>query len=281
LKNFLKNNGLWVLFAAAVISVVLALMSLFSNTSSPMTNLVNTIASPFRTAYTAVAEWFIDKQNYYRDNTAMEEEIAQLRREIAQMEADVRQGRKHSEENQRLRELLGLQEKRPDLTSDIVLADVTEHAVTNWAATLTISQGTADGLEVGDCVIDETGAIVGTISEAGLNWATIMTLVDTETSLGAQVFRTGDLGVAQGNFSLMGENRLRLDYLPADCDLLGGDLVVTSGLGGFYPAGLVIGSVEELQMDDSGASSYAILAPAVEFSELQQVVVLRSFDGSN
>ena len=54
-----------------------------------------------------------------------------------------------------------------------------------------------------------------------------------------------------------------------------------TGLGGFYPAGLVIGSVEELQMDDSGASSYAILAPAVEFSELQQVVVLRSFDGSN
>lgn len=281
MKNFLKNNGLWVLFAAAVISVALALVSVFSNTSSPMTNLVNTIASPFRTAYTAVAEWFIDKQNYYRDNTAMEEEIAQLRREIAQMEADVRQGRKHSEENQRLRELLGLQEKRPDLTSDIVLADVTEHAVTNWAATLTISQGTADGLEVGDCVIDETGAIVGTISEVGLNWATIMTLVDTETSLGAQVFRTGDLGVAQGNFSLMGENRLRLDYLPADCDLLGGDLVVTSGLGGFYPAGLVIGSVEELQMDDSGASSYAILAPAVEFSELQQVVVLRSFDSSN
>ena len=281
MKNFLKNNGLWVLFAAAVISVALALVSVFSNTSSPMTNLVNTIASPFRTAYTAVAEWFIDKQNYYRDNTAMEEEIAQLRREIAQMEADVRQGRKHSEENQRLRELLGLQEKRPDLTSDIVLADVTEHAVTNWAATLTISQGTADGLEVGDCVIDETGAIVGTISEVGLNWATIMTLVGRESGLGALVVRTGDLGVAQGNFSLMGENRLRLDYLPADCDLLGGDLVVTSGLGGFYPAGLVIGSVEELQMDDSGASSYAILAPAVEFSELQQVVVLRSFDGSN
>ncbi len=281
MKNFLKNNGLWVLFAAAVISVALALVSVFSNTSSPMTNLVNTIASPFRTAYTAVAEWFIDKQNYYRDNTAMEEEIAQLRREIAQMEAEVRQGREHSEENQRLKELLGLQEKRPDLTSDIVLADVTEHAVTNWAATLTISQGTADGLEVGDCVMDETGAIVGTISQVGLNWATIVTLVDTETSLGAQVFRTGDLGVAQGNFSLMGENRLRLDYLPADCDLLGGDLVVTSGLGGFYPAGLVIGSVEELQMDDSGASAYAILAPAVDFSELQQVVVLRSFDGSN
>ena len=234
MKNFLKNNGLWVLFAAAVIAVALALMSVFSNTSSPLTNLANTIASPFRSAYTAVAEWFNDKQKYYQDYTGLEEENARLRQQIASMEAEIRQARDDSAENERLKELLGLQEERPDLTEDIVLATITEHAVTNWAATLTISRGTNDGLEVGDCVIDETGALVGTISAVGTNWATILTLVDTDTSLGAQVFRTGDLGVAQGDFSLMGENRLRLDYLPADCDLLGGDLVVTSGLGGFF-----------------------------------------------
>lgn len=281
MKDFLKNNGLWVLFAAAVIAVALALMSVFSNTSSPLTNLVNTIASPFRSAYTAVADWFNDKQKYYEDYTALEEENEELKKQIASMEAEIRQAREDSAENERLEQLLGLQEERPDLTEDIVLANVTEHAVTNWAATLTISRGTNDGVEVGDCVMDETGAMVGTISAVGTNWATVMTLVDTDTSLGAQVFRTGDLGVAQGNFSLMSENRLRLDYLPADCDLLGGDLVVTSGLGGFYPAGLVIGSVEELQKDDSGASSYAILVPTVDFSALQQVVVLRSFDGSH
>lgn len=281
MKDFLKNNGLWVLFAAAVIAVALAVMSVLSNTSSPLTNLANTIASPFRSAYTAVADWFQDKQKYYQDYTALEEENAELKKQIASMEAEIRQAREDSAENERLEQLLGLQEERPDLTEDIVLADVTEHAVTNWAATLTISRGTNDGIEVGDCVMDETGAMVGTISKVGTNWATIQTLVDTDTSLGAQVFRTGDLGIAQGNFSLMEENRLRLDYLPADCDLLGGDLVLTSGLGGFYPAGLVIGSVEEMQKDDSGAASYAVLVPAVDFSELQQVVVIRSFDGSN
>lgn len=281
MKNFLKNNGLWVLFAAAVIAVALALMSVFSNTSSPLVNLANTIASPFRSAYTAVAEWFNDKQKYYQDYTALEEENAELKRQIAQMEADIRQAQLDSAENARLESLLGLQEERPDLTEDIVLATVTEHAVTNWSATLTVSRGTNDGLEVGDCVMDEQGNLVGTVSDVGTNWATILTLVDTETSIGAQVFRTGDLGVAQGNFSLMGENRLRLDYLPAECDLLSGDLVVTSGLGGYYPAGLAIGSVEEVQLDDSGASSYAVLIPTVEFSELQQVVVIRSYDGSN
>ena len=280
MKNFLKNNGLWVLFAAAVIAVALALMSVFSNTSSPLVNLANTIASPFRSAYTAVAEWFNDKQKYYQDYTALEEENAELKRQIAQMEADIRQAQLDSAENARLESLLGLQEERPDLTEDIVLATVTEHAVTNWSATLTVSRGTNDGLEVGDCVMDEQGNLVGTVSDVGTNWATILTLVDTETSIGAQVFRTGDLGVAQGNFSLMGENRLRLDYLPAGCELLGGDLVVTSGLGGFYPAGLVIGSVEEVQLDDSGAASYAVLVPAVDFDALQQVVILRSYDGS-
>ena len=278
MKHFLKQHGLWVLFAAAVIAVVLALMSVFSYTSSPLANVANVIASPFRSAYTGIADWFNDKQNYYRNITALEEENAALKKQLAEMEAAIRQAEKDSAENERLKQLLGLQAQRPDLTSDLQAAMITEHTVTNWTSSLTIDKGTNLGLEVNDCVISETGALVGLISEVGTNWATILTLVDTDTSLGAQVFRTGDLGLAQGNFSLMGEKRLRLEYLPADCSLLGGDLVVTSGLGGFYPAGLVIGSVAEVQVDDSGATSYAVLAPAVDFDELTEVFVIRSFD---
>ena len=277
MKNIIKDNGLWVLFAAAVISVALALLSFFSNTSSPLTNLINTVSSPFRSAYTAVATWVNDKQNYSRDTTDLLEENASLKQQIAEMEAEIRQARADSAENQRLKDLLGLQKERPNLLEDIVLCTVTEHSATNWEATLTIDRGTNDGIEAGDCVIDETGAVVGSIREVGTNWSTVLTLVDTDTSLGAQVFRTGDLGLAQGSFSLMGDDRLRLDYLPADCVLLGGDLVVTSGLGGHYPADLVIGSVEEMQMDESGAASYAILIPAAAFDSLQQVVVIRSF----
>lgn len=278
MRQFLQKHGLWVLFAAAVIAVGLALMSVFSNTSSPLANVANVIASPFRSAYTSVAEWFNDKQNYYQDNTALKEENAALKKQLAEMEAAIRQAEKDSAENERLKQLLGLKAQRPDLTSDLQAAMITEHTVTNWTSSLTIDKGTRHGLEVNDCVISETGALVGLISEVGTNWATVLTLVDTDTSLGAQVFRTNDLGLAQGNFSLMGEKRLRLEYLPADCSLLGGDLVVTSGLGGFYPAGLVIGSVAEVQQDDSGATSYAILTPAVDFDALSEVFVIRSFD---
>ena len=276
MKNFLKEHGLWILFTAAVISVMLAVMSTFTTTSPFLVNVANTVTSPFRTAYTTVVNWFNEKQNYYRDITLLEAENAELRQRLAQLESEIRQARDDSEENKLLRDLLNLREKRKDFVFES--ADITEHSVTNWSSTLTLNKGTLHGVEVNDCVIDATGALVGTIQQVGLNWATVLTLVDSDTSMGAQVFRTKDLGLAQGNFSLMGENLLRLDYLPAECELLGGDLVETSGLGGYYPSGLIIGTIERVQRDDSGSASYAILTPSVELSDLTEVFVIKEFD---
>ncbi len=278
MKKFWKEHGLWVLFAMAVISVALALLSVFSTTSSPLVNLANTVASPFRSAATAVADWFNDKQKHYADYTALEEENAALRRQIAEMEATVRQAEANNAENARLRELLNLREQRRDLTGDLEAAFITEHTVTNWTSSLTLNKGQIHGVEVHDTVITETGALVGLVSKVYSNSCTVLTIVDTDTSLGAQVFRTKDLGLAEGNFALMDEGRLRLDYLPAGCQLLGGDLVVTSGLGGYYPAGLVIGTVESIQKDDAGAASYAVLTPQADPDSLTEVFIIKSFD---
>ena len=277
LKNFLKQHGLWVLFAAAVLSVSLAVMSVLSANASPLVNLTGVLVSPFRAGYTAVATWFNDLQNYYKDTTDLQAENAALRQQIAKMEETIRQAEADVEENKKFRELMNLTKQRRDLT-DFEACMVTEHAVSNWTSSLTLNKGTSLGIEAGDCVIDECGNLVGVISQAGTNWSTVLTLVDTDTSLGAQVFRTKDLGVAQGDFSMMRKNRLRLDYLPADSALLAGDIVVTSGLSGHYPSGLVIGSVEEVRLDDSGAASYAILDPAADFDALTEVFVIKSFE---
>ena len=146
MKNFLKEHGLWVLFAAAVIAVALAVMSVLSYTSSPLVNAANTIAAPFRAAYTAVATWFNDKQNYYKDTTALESENAALRRQLAEMEDAVRQAEADSAENARLRELLNLREQRRDITGDLEAALITEHTVTNWTSALTLNKGSQHGV---------------------------------------------------------------------------------------------------------------------------------------
>ena len=278
MKNFIKNHGLWVLVAAAVIAAALALMSWFgSSSSSPLVNVTRTVTAPFRAAGTAVATWFNDWQNHYQDVTALEAENAELRKKVAEMEAAVRQAEADSAENAKLRKLLNLRQQRRDLT-DFEAALVTEHAVTNWASTLTVDKGTSHGVEVNDCVINETGSLVGIVSDVGFNWATIRTLEDTDTSLGAQVFRTKDLGVAEGNFALMEEGLITLKYLPAECQLLSGDLVVTSGLGGYYPPGLVIGSVDEVRPNDAGAEAYAIVKPDADPDDLTEVFIIKSFD---
>ena len=91
MRNFLKQNGIWVLFAGAVIAAALALMSFFSASSSPLANVTGVLAAPFRAVYTSVATWFNDKQAYYKNVTALEEENAALKKAIAEMEETVRQ----------------------------------------------------------------------------------------------------------------------------------------------------------------------------------------------
>ncbi|MBR3640681.1 MAG: rod shape-determining protein MreC [Oscillibacter sp.] len=276
MRDFFEKNGLWILFAGAVIAAALALLSFFGGVS-PLVNLMNTVASPFRAAYSSVAERLEARRNHYEDVTALKEENEALKRQLAQMEETVRRAEADSEENAFLRALLGLREQRRDLT-DFETATVTEHSVTNWTASLTLNKGTLHGVETGDCVIDGNGALVGQISEAGLNWSTVLTLADTDTSIGARVFRSKDLAIASGDFSLMNEGLLRLDHLPAAAQLIVGDLVVTSGLGGFLPSDLVIGTVESVQADDSDTASYGVIRPAADFGALTEVCVIKSFE---
>ena len=276
MKDFLKRNGLWVLFAVAVIAVSLAVMSFFTTTSSPLANAAQVITSPFRTAFTAVADWFNDKQAYYADYKALEEENQELKDQIAKMERSVRQAEADSAENERLRELLNLrpQEEKWELESATIL----ERSSSNWTRSFTLSKGTDCGIAVNDAVITSEGFLVGTVSEVGTNWCTVLCITDTDTSLGALVFRTDEIGVAEGDFQLMDQSKLKLSYLSPDAQLLNGDLIVTSGLGGYLPSGLVIGSVEEVRTDDGGLARYAVLTPRCELDTLTDLYIVTDFD---
>ena len=277
MNDFFRNNGLWLLLVAAILSALLAAASLTGAASSLPENAVNILATPFRAAGSKFALWFNDREIHRRDVTQLEEENAALRKQIADMEAAIRQAENDSEENRRLREWLGLRQQRRDL-SDLETALITEYTVSNWTSAVTLDKGTDHGVNVGNCVIDPTGALVGVIERAGANWSTMRTLIDTDTSIGAQVFRTKELGVLKGEFALMEKGQVRLDYLPADSRLLAGDLVVTSGVGGYYPSGLVIGTVDEVRLNDSGSAPYAILTPQSDVNGLTQVAIIKSFD---
>ncbi len=275
MKRLLTKYGVIVLSLAVLIAVILSVMAYFSTTSAVMPNIAGIIASPFRAAGAAVTEKVDEWVRYFTDFDALREENEQLKQDLAEMKAAFRQAEYDREENARLRELLDLREQRRDFYFESAL--VVKSDVSNWSSLLTIDKGTVHDVAVGDCVITETGYLVGVVTEAGLNWSTVRTVLDSETSIGATVFRSGTNAVAQGDFALMGQGRLKLGYLGAEPDLMSGDLIVTSGLGGYYPSQLVIGYVEEVGTSDDGLAQYAVIRPEAELEDLQEVFVVTDF----
>jgi rod shape-determining protein MreC len=276
LKDFFSKFGVWILAAAAAIAVLLSVLTYFSSTSTVLHNAAGVVVSPFRAASEAVHRWIEDKRHYYKEYNDLLEENAALRQEVAELRANARQVERDREENAKLRELIGLREQRRDFAFESAM--ILERSTNNWTRTLTLNQGTAHGVAVNNVVVTSEGYLVGVVIETGLNWCTVQTLIDTDTELGALLFRTGDVVIAEGDFSLMREKRLKVTYLPADTALLVGDYIVTSGLGGYYPSNLVIGTVESVETDDNGLAQYAVLSPMCDFDTLTEVFVIKDFD---
>ena len=262
MKNFFNKTGIWILAAAVVIVLTLSILS--ATGTGLLNNIAGTIASPFRSAGAAIGNWFGSISDKFDSVEALQKEDAN------------RQAETDSQENERLRSLLNLRQQRRDFTFES--AKVTQYENSNWASTLTLNRGTSSGVAVNNCVVNETGALVGVVTEVGLNWCTVATVLDTQAQFGATVFRTGESAVAMGDLELMQSGKLKLSYLSGANTPVGGDLVLTSGLGGYYPSGLVIGAVEDVRTDDSGLTQYAVVQPTVTPSSLVEVFVITAFD---
>ena len=276
MKDFLRQNGILLLVAALLLSVALSLGSAVFGSPDPVSNAVGAVINHFRSGITSVLDWFGGVQEYVLHYDELHAELDDLRAQVAKLEDEVRQNEQAARENEKLRELLNLKQKRSDFSFQS--ARVSERSTDNWANTLTLSRGTDAGLEVGDCVITETGALVGVIDVVGINWSTVSTVINTTTELGGIVNRTYSAGVLEGDFTLMGQGKLKLGYLSDSAQLVSGDEVLTSGKGGVYPAGLVVGTVDGVFTDPSGINRYAVVTPAADLSELIEVFVVTDFD---
>lgn len=281
MKDFLKNNGLLVLIIALLLALITAVVSFtFGGIANPFANVMGVIATPFRNGIHAFVEWTEGVYNDSFQRQAMAEELEALRQENAQLRREARDADAALRENERLRDLLDLRPKGRQF--ELEAATVTARGSSNWSSTLTVSKGTAAGVEPGDCVIDQYWNLVGVITEVGLNWSNLITVTDADLEIGALIARTDGAAVAEGDFVLMGEGRLKLTYLPEGTRLLAGDEILTSGLmsGGTatYPSGLLLGYVEQIRQDESGMNDYAILRPATELDSLEQVFIIKAFD---
>lgn len=277
MKDFLRQNGILLLVIALLASILIGIFTfVLSGEADPLSNIVNTIVSPVRGGVAAAADWVEGAYAYVFRRGELEDELDALRRQVGELQEKVRQGEEASRENEQLRDLLGLQARRRDFVFEA--AKVTARSTANWESTLTLSKGSAAGVEAGDCVVTQTGVLVGVVAETGLNWSTVSTVINTETEIGGIVTRTYSAGVLEGDFSLMNEGKLKLNYLPEGAQLVTGDEVLTSGRGEVFPSGLEVGRVEGVFTDPSGQTRYAVVTPSVALDSLIEVFVIKDFE---
>ncbi|MBR1497219.1 MAG: rod shape-determining protein MreC, partial [Oscillospiraceae bacterium] len=239
-------------------------------------NATGSLLDPLQRAASAVVDWMEGIYGYiYQYNRIMEENSA-LRAENAALREQVRDHDALEAENVRLRALFAWSEQQVHM--DLEAAKIVSWDPSNYVSAFTISKGSNYGIELGDCVITEYGALVGQVMELGDDWATVRTIIDVDMDVGALVGVYNYAGMVTGDFALMRAGKTRLAYLTSGAQIFTGDEVTTSGRGGSFPAGLYIGVISAVMTEDGGQATYGVIDPAVDVSRLSQVFIVKDFE---
>ncbi|MBR5094623.1 MAG: rod shape-determining protein MreC [Oscillospiraceae bacterium] len=275
MKAYLKKYGIRMGLIVGIVAFLVLVSAAAHGGTGFVHNVTGIVAAPMQKVLSSTVNWMNTIYGYlYKYDTMMDENAA-LREELAQAQQSARAGIEASEENVRLRDALGLRQKHTDYVLES--AKVVMWSASNWSSSFTISKGRSSGIELGDPVITEYGALVGQVTELGETWATVSTLVDVDMSVGAFVGAAGNPGMVVGEFALMQDKTAKLTSLPDGVQISEADEVLTSGAGDAVPAGLVIGTISQIQTSDNGEVEYAIVVPQCELDTLVQVFIIKDY----
>jgi len=200
-------------------------------------------------------------------------------RRIADLEREVQSLRDVQRENERLRESLAFTVRRKGRT---LAAEVVGRGdITGWWQTVRINRGTQDGLRA-NCVVVTPMGLVGRTLEPGRTVCDVLLLTDETMRVGVHLPRSNVNGILRGMGCSPGADlemfcapkAPQADYLPIEQEVLDGDEVVTSGLGGLFPGGLRVGEIRKPLVDASGLCRSASVISAVDLNGLRDVFVL-------
>ena len=276
MKDYVKKYGIRLLalvLAAALLTGVAAAKG--EGHASAVEDTAGAVRSPFQKVAQALVSRVEGFYGWLFNYEMLLQENENLRAQIAELEQQVRDNQQASEENIKLRELLNLSQKHTDFVFES--AKVGSWNASNWASTFTICKGSEAGLEVGDAVVTEYGVLVGTIAELGTNWAIVDTVVDIGTSIGVLGGAEETSAMLLGDYTLMSSQYMKISFVAESGQVITGDIVVTSGAGGAYPQGLILGTVSSVHTEAAGQFEYAGVEPFTDLNSLTQIFVIKDY----
>ncbi len=249
MKKHLSGKAKWLIVASALMAMLITVVWSV-NKNRPGETLVQTALAPFRSAGSTLVRQVERYYDYVFRYESLQAENKELKKQIVAMEEDVRSADSLQRENERLHQLLGLTEEHEDWKR--VSAYIISWDSSNWKSAFTIGKGTNSGITEGMVAITEYGQVVGKVTAAGSNWATVTTVLDSALGISATVASTGYTGKVEGALATGSEGLLRMNYLPTDSVLR--------------------------NMDETGVAKYAILRPAADLDDLEQVFIITEYE---
>ena len=167
-------------------------------------------------------------------------------------------------DNERLQSLLDLKDSTGEF--EYVAANVISRDYGGWYEAFTVNKGLMDGIEKYDTVVTTEG-LVGNVAEVGEHYARVISIIDSTSSVGAEISRTKEIVIIDGDMNLMPKGLCKLSYASNQANVISGDLLETSGLGDIYPKGILIGKVIEID-------EYILVEPSVDFNKISEVLII-------
>ena len=209
------------------------------------------------------------------------EEKRKLMEEVAILRDHVRTLESAERENKELKKQLGFSSpsKRKMVLCEVVARD----EISGWWQMITLNKGLIDGIEEGKAVITLDG-LIGKTMQVARRTCDVLLVTDPNCRVAGKFVRTGTFGIVRGGGMPLTKAALlemlyapspsRMDYISREDEIWGHDEVVTSGLGGVFPEGLLVGYVKKVDIDPSGLYQRADLVPAADLGKLRYVFVV-------
>ncbi len=243
----------------------------------PAVNTVlSTLTRPISFVVGGIGGGFKGTGNYFASKSALEKENAALKAENEELRQSNVELIGMKAENERLAKLLKFSNLHPQWK--MVSARVISRDLGDFRDVILIDKGKADGLEVNMPVVNASG-LIGIVDGVYPHMAKVLLISSTRSRIGGLNLRGDSRAAGIVNGVAGPDQLLEMRNLSRNADILPGDTIVTSGYSGYHPEGLVIGTVEDVQMDAGGLTKTATIAPSVDYGHLEEARVITNYHG--
>ena len=252
--------------------IILVLLIFLSNVQNDKLSFLESVASsvvtPIQRVFTDLKNKIQGNSAYFTDIEKLQVENEELKERNSELETQLRELESIKADNVILQEYMNLTQKYADYNT--IPAYVINKDVSNFSSDLVINVGKNDGVKENMTVIADKG-LVGHIISVTDNTAKVQVIVDAASTVSCNISTTEESIICKG--TLENNQILRASYIPTGAELIQGDNVYTSGLGGIYRKGILIGTIEEIITTSNVTDRYAKIKPAVDFSTVDTVLV--------